>query len=372
MRSRSARVLSALLAASVAGCAVRTGPRLLDSAGWAEAVKRRGVEPATTPDPLGWDDAMRRAALVFAGRGTHLDRLERLQDALFDSRRFPFRYDVDGTWTAPEAFRSRAGNCLAFTSLFIAMGRALGIPVRAASPLYSAGSERVGDLIVVNTHVVAVYPKGDGLAVFDFDKSRSQAPIAVVVLDDLRLTSLYLNNVGVQALRRGDVDRAVALLEDAAKLAPDSQAALGNLGVARRRTGDIPGAFDAYRAALAVAPRDPTILSNLAGLYSALGRTREAQAALEVADVAGAPLHVLLVRADLEIARGRTDDARKFCRRARSVAPRDPAGWICSARVALLRGEPRAASRALDKAVSLRPDDPELRRQVQEIRPPAH
>ena len=63
-------------------------------------------------------------------------------------------------------FRSRRGNCVAFTNLFIAMSRAIGIPVRAAILRREPASEREGDLILINTHVVAAYVHGSRTVVF--------------------------------------------------------------------------------------------------------------------------------------------------------------------------------------------------------------
>ena len=49
-------------------------------------------------------------------------RLEQLVTALDDERSFGLRY-TDATRTAPETFRSRDGNCLALTNLFVALAR---------------------------------------------------------------------------------------------------------------------------------------------------------------------------------------------------------------------------------------------------------
>lgn len=70
-----------------------------------------------------------RRARAAAGEGTDRERLKSLQQFLFDEERFPFEYETRGTYGAQEAFRLRRGNCVSFTSLFIALGRSLGIPL---------------------------------------------------------------------------------------------------------------------------------------------------------------------------------------------------------------------------------------------------
>lgn len=298
---------------------------------------------------------MRAEALRLTGPGDEIDRLRRLQDALFNPQRFPFNYEVKTTLTAAEAFYLRQGNCLSFTNLFVALGRSLGIPVQTGLITRVRGSEREEDLIVVNTHVVGLFTQAGGTVYFDFDTSRRRQPTTVRPLNDLWVTALYLNNRGADELRLRHADAAARLFEDAVKLAPDFAAAWGNLGVARRRLGDVDGALAAYAEALRLDPGNPTVLTNLVTLYRALGRTAEAEAADAAVRLTGASPHLLIVRGDLALARGRVDEARQLYRRAKRLDPRLAEAWVALARAEYAAGRLAQARRLANKALRLDP-----------------
>jgi len=305
---------------------------------------------------------MAAAAREAAGEGADRDRLHRLQQLLFDGERFPFEYDAAGTYGAEEAFRLRRGNCVSFTSLFVALGRALGIPLQAA--LVHVGEvERDGNLVVVNDHMVAVHVEAGDLALYDFAQERRDRPVSgLLLLDDLWLGAVHLNNRGTEELRAGRIQEAVHDLELAIRLAPGFIAPYGNLGVARRMAGDADGALDAYRRALEIDAESPTILGNLAGLYRSLGRPEEAEAELRAADLSGATPFLLITRGDLELAGGRSGQALRLYHRAHRMAPELPEPLLAIARAELARGRPRAARRALDRALERDPGHEAARR----------
>jgi len=348
-------------------CRSAQPPIYLTPEEWAQEVAQRGVDPSRIPNPLQVTEAMKRAAELMAGPGEPPVRLERLQRALFDPNQFPFTYFTRGTLTAAEAFHRREGNCLSFTNLFVALGRSLGIPVTTALVQRVVGSEREGDLIVVNTHVVAVLEYAGGLYTYDFDRTRTAKPIHVQPLDDMWITGLYLNNKGADELRLGHADIALRFFQDAVALAPGFAPAWANLGVARRRLGDIAGALEAYRKALELAPSDPTVLSNLAALFRFLGREAEAQQALQAANLAQASPHQLLVRGDVELAAGRITEAKKFYRRALRANPKFVEPMLALARAELAEQNVGRAARWLARAAKLDPSNPLLQTLQQEV-----
>ncbi len=354
MRFRlAAALIPALL---LAGCL--TSQRSMMNLGpeeWKAQVALRGVDPASVPDPLLITPEMREVTRRLAGMGTDLEKMTRLQEALFDQKRFPFAYDNRGTFTAAEAFFRREGNCLSFTNLFVAMARSLNITVTTALVLRARASEQDGDLIVVNTHVIAVMPYGEERVYFDFDRTRRDRPAVVMPLDDMQVTALYLNNRGAEDLRSGHPETAITKFEKAVKLAPEIAAAWANLGVARRRMGDGPGAMKAYARALSIDPGNPTTLANLAAFYRSQGKVQEAREALVAADLSKASAHMLLVRGDLELSQGNTAEAVKLYRRARHAAPTLPAPLLGLARAELLRSRPAKAERYLKEALEIDP-----------------
>lgn len=365
------RVWLLLPVALALGCASsRPDYTFMTPSEWREELIRRGVDVRQVPNPLGVVEAMQKEALDIAGIGTPTDRLQRLQSAFFDQKVFPFRYANRGTYTAVEAFSRREGNCLSFTNLFVAMGRSLGIPVTTALVARAQASEKEGDLIIVNNHVVAALPYGTQWQYFDFDRRPHERPTLYRPLDDLWITGLYLNNRGADELRAGHPDIALRYFEYAAKLAPQFAAAWGNVGVARRRLGDHQGAFDAYTQALAISADDPTILSNLASLYRSLGRENEAEMALKAVNLSAATPHVLIVRGDLELAQGRTKKAMRLYKRARYLGPKLADPWVALARAELARSRRDAAQRDLETALTLEPNHPEANIMLGQLKQP--
>jgi Tfp pilus assembly protein PilF len=338
---------------------------------WRKALRARGLDPRQVQNPLAFTGEMLQAATEWAGPGGPVQKLEALQGALFDADKFPFTYETRGTLTAAEAFRQRRGNCLSFTNLFLALGRAIGIEVRAAIPAYEGRIEKEGDLVIVNEHVVAAYMGTAWLAIFDFDRATQRRQVVgATLIDDLQLGALYYNNLAIEALRAGQVGEAVELLETAVALDPRSLSALGNLGVARRRAGDDRGAFDAYRRALDVDRRDGRILGNLATLFRSQGKDREARAAVEAASPRDATPYYYIVRGDLEMTQGSFDKALKYYRQASRRAANLADPWVASAEAEIARGHPTAARRMLDKALELDPDHAEARALYQRLDKP--
>lgn len=344
----------------VAGCASSSRSLVnLSPQQWETEVRKRGVDPRDVANPLQVTETMRLEAARLAGFGTPLRRLDQLQTSLFDQREFPFSYQLRTTLTAAEAFHRRQGNCLAFTNLFIALGRSIGIPVQMGLVLKVRSSEKEGDLIVVNNHVIAVFYNEGSTRYYDFDRSRRDRPAQFKELDDMWISALYLNNRGADELRTGHLEAANQLFRNSVLLAPEFAFAWGNLGVAKRRLGDNSGALEAYGHALAIAPDNPTILSNLAGLFRSLGRDTEARTALEAASMTSASPHQLIVRGDLELSRGRIEQAIRFYHKARGMAPKLPDVYVAIARAELARRRSDAARKNIERALKLDPGNQE-------------
>ena len=184
MRTSSLLAL-ALLGAPIAGCA-SSGVEGSGSsaASWAEAVAARGVDPARVPDPTAATPEMAGAAKRMAGPGTTAEKLWRLQQALVDRQDFGFDREIGGTFTAAEAFHERRGNCVSFTNLFIALGRSLGISLKASIVKRRPESEKHGELIVIYSHMVAVRSLGSVSQVYDFWGQGSDPSAELVPLTD--------------------------------------------------------------------------------------------------------------------------------------------------------------------------------------------
>lgn len=368
MRSRRARRSAswgAVLAFAVfaTGCAgLGSGPALnLRPEKWNQVVAARGADPALVPMPMRVTPEIEAAAVKIAGPGEDRERLRRLQSALLDRSAYAFEYETLATFTAEDAFAVRRGNCVSFTNLFIAFGRAIGIPLQAALLFRKARSEKEGDLVMVYNHMVAVHPKGRYVTVYDFYMTKEDAAVEVRLIDDLAVAAISASNRGVEALRAADLEKARTLLELATRLQPSLPDLYANLGIVRWRQKDVTGAYEAFRKGLELDPGRPTLLHNLAALYLEQGRRAEARAALAAAAVREATPYLLVVRGDLELAGGDPKAAIKAYRRAHRDQPKLLEPLLGIARAEITLGSPAAARKALRKAEKLQPEDPQVR-----------
>jgi tetratricopeptide (TPR) repeat protein len=339
------------------GCAIkRTGerPQVFGQEAWEREVRRHGIDPAAIRYPLAWDADMESAARGAAGPGIETEQLESLQRYLFDDSLFD--YEADITYTAKEAFDNRTGNCVAFTSLFIALARSQHIPVRAALLTYPDSAEQDGDLVVVRNHIVAIHGRADKMRIFDLYRLGNRPHPSAYFLDDIGITAVYLNNIGSEALLAGDEEAALRDFEIAAALAPEFVSTYANLGVVRRRLGDIDGALEAYHQGLRIELNQPTVLNNLAALYHSQGMVEEAEAAVMAADTRGAPPNLLIVRGNIELTEENYRKALKYFKHAMKLSPEAPEPRVAIARVRIAQGKRAAALRALRRALKLDPD----------------
>lgn len=333
---------------------------------WQRSIRDRGLDPHQVVNPLGISEEMRRLAQQAVGQRSPREQLAHLQRFLFDPDRFTFDYEARGTYTAEEAFARRQGNCVSFTNMFIALGRSLGVPLEAAL-IRRGDSELDGDLVVVNTHMVAVHQHSDGATIYDFSRSENKQLTGMWVMDDLWVTAVFLNNKGVEALRQGDHEAAIGQLRQAIRLTPDFTAAYANLGVAYRKARQPDQALEVYQQALAGEARDPTVLNNLASLLESLGRTEEAEAALRAASLRNATPFLLITRGDLEVSAGDPRQAEKLYHRARRTDPDLPDPHVALARLKLSQGQDNAARKLVRRALKLDPEHHGARRLAEKL-----
>lgn len=363
-RRRLRRVAAFLVGAlAAAGCRSGAPGTVLNVSPeeWRKVIASRGVDPGDVPMPMYISPETRRVAEQIAGPGDDRERLKRLQSVLLDRRSYAFEYESAATFTASEAFATRRGNCVSFTNLFIAFGRAIGIPLQAALLFRKARSEREGDLVMVFNHMVAVHPKGRYNTVYDFYMTRDDTPVDLRLVDDVAVAAISASNRGVEALREGDLEKARTLLERATRLDPTLPDLQSNLGIVKWRQGDYDGALAVFRRGLDIDPHRPALLHNLAALYIEQGRMAEARAALAAANTHDASAFLFVVQGDLEIAAGNPKGALKAYNRAHREAPTLVEALLGIARAERALGNVSAARRALRKAEKLRPDDVQIR-----------
>jgi tetratricopeptide (TPR) repeat protein len=169
------------------------------------------------------------------------------------------------------------------------------------------------------------------------------------------------NLLGIAYDRIGESDKSLRMFEEFARLAPNKPEAFNNLGAAYLRAGNPDQAETAFRRSLAIRPGAVDALYNLGALLNARTKYSESKPLLEQAfrlEHSGA------VAYELAVALAGMGSKREALRVLQSSTP--PKGANAAPWLKLLgalefdQGNVAAASRALDAAVLLDPDDLEL------------
>jgi Flp pilus assembly protein TadD len=332
-------------------------PRVFGYDAWKQAVSDRGLDPDQVVFPFHITEEMVTwAEEKLQGHNSQMPevRLEILQRSFFDRGEFHFDYDVVKTLTAQEAFEERQGNCMSFTSLFIALSRSQKLPTYLMSVKRQPEVVRDGGLVVVNRHVVAGFKTPNKVYIFDFYIRNTSPHISQRVLDDIDASAIYHTNIGGAAIRAGDSKEAVRNLEIAVVLSPRWAPAWVNLGVARARVDDIEGSFAAFQRALEVEPNNSSALVNLSNMYRSRGRDEEAENAIRAAAESTRNPFTLIAMADVEMTQGNFDEARQYLRRARWWYGKEPEVHDALSRLARMEGDDEKANKHARRAADLR------------------
>ncbi len=230
-------------------------------------------------------------------RSTRLpQRLDQLLYAVIEDTSFGLNYE-GRTRTAAETFHERNGNCLAFTNMFVAMARSVGLKATFQEVDIPPVWDRQGDTIVLNRHVnVNVENVNDGGPagmltvwgkrnqhgrVIDFNVTDFRTFFRTELISDERAFAHYYSNLGAEEVRDGNEALALAYLRKSVEYEPSFAAAWTNLGVLYSRVGDYAMAKLAYERSLYHDADNVTTRSNLASVLQQLGETERANALLE-------------------------------------------------------------------------------------------
>ncbi len=351
----SAILLGALALGSmgVLGCVATPGNLSLSQVD--RELRNRGLDPAEVVVPFEMNDEMRAWVHEAVPPETPQDqRLEVLLDSLLDSDKLQLKYAARYTASAAEVFQTRRANCLAFTSLFVAMARELGMPAFFLEVDDIEKFEKEGDLVVVSGHVSAGYNSGPDIKILDFSADAEPEYRQVKRISDITAIALFHSNRGGELLRTGKHAEALPWLKKAVAIDPELAGAWINYGVAQRRNSDFAGAEASYRKALEVGPTAVSAYQNLAALLRHTGKPDEAQALMDLSSKLGSRNpYIYLSLGDLSLAHGRFEEARRFYKRAMRLYRDNAEPYAAMGIVSLVAGDEHEAQRWLRKAVAI-------------------
>ncbi|MEW6350027.1 MAG: tetratricopeptide repeat protein [Thermodesulfobacteriota bacterium] len=177
--------------------------------------------------------------------------------------------------------------------------------------------------------------------------------------------SVGLNNLGVAFLRRGRLDEAVRVYEEALRVRPESAVTNNNLGTAKVAQGRVEESLGYFRKAIEIQPRVPEPYVNLGDALMRLGRYQEAKAQLERAVAmhptsSEARVHLGMALSNL----GLPAEAQDHLRRALEIDPKSAAAHNQLGMLSRMMNDPAEAMRRFSLALALEPDMPEARQNL--------
>ena len=280
---------ASLLCLAILALACSSGRGSLDSVGIAPGALLAGAPLgvaeglpalATEEEVLALSPEMRDFLDAHVNRaGSGSVKLQQLANAIIDEDAFGLVYD-DRTRTAAETFRVRRGNCLSFSTMFVAMARDVGLSVQFQEVGIPPDWTVDNDTYVLNQHVnVFVDLEWAGTRVVDFNIADFRASYPMRRIPDARALAHYYNNVGVERMQKGDTASALshfrrAIVDNDRGFSPSWV----NLGTLYLRNGHPGHAEAAYLQALNADESDLVAMSSLARLYEIQGDRERAAA----------------------------------------------------------------------------------------------
>lgn len=293
--------------------------------------------------------------------GSDRKRVDQVLDIIFSG--VGLEYQLQPTRNAIETFHTRQANCLAFTHLFVGIGRSQRLnPFYVEVEDYQRWSYQDGT-VVSRGHIVAGMYVDGNLATYDFLPYRPKAYRDFNIIDDLTAMSHHYNNLAAEALMEDRLSLAEDRVRIATQLDPDFDKAINNLGVLYLRQGRAEEAVATLEAARVDHPTFVPILSNLARAYQQVGDRQKAEEVMATLESLDHSNPFFFVYRGLEaLDRGDTVTALEYMRDALSIDTEIPEVHLGIAKVYMATGQRSKARHHVERALKLDATHPEARR----------
>ncbi len=313
-------------------------------------------------DLLGVSAEMRQFITQYVPDGTsQAKRAFALTYAMLDPYLLNFTYNPAITLPASEAFREKTGNCLAFSSMFIAMARVNGLEAWYQAVEIPPQWTSVNETFLVSMHVNAVVQDRYSEYVVDVSRTKISKQRKIRKISDQEAKAHYYNNLGADSLVENQLAKAYAYFVKALQTKRDLAYVWSNLGVVYKRNGQLSDAKMAYRTALELEPGLSTALNNLYAVLVEEGDRVAAGAVQRRVERHRQKnpyyLHYLSIDA---LDEQRYADAIELLNRAINLNEEEHRFHFTLARSLFLNGENATALHTLQQAKKLAPQDSAL------------
>ena len=299
---------------------------------------------------------LKRYILKYGHTRTKLDLLVR---SVMVSGNLGFEYDENRTMTASEAFRTRSGNCVAYSNMIIALARRAGLDARYQEVfLRPVWSDHFEDTVLLVKHVNVVVKSGytswtvdvSGVEIHPTDRRR--------LVDDSYAKALYLNNIAVESLLKNDLPTAYAYILKAIEASTEVTDTWVNLGVIYGRNDQLDDAAMAFQQALRIDPNEYSAMSNLYEVYLEQGKIEQAvELESRVERYRRNNPYYLLRLSDEALELGQYEESISLLKKAIRKKENDHKLYFALAKTQYLSGELTEAESSLSRARELAPEN---------------
>ena len=205
-------------------------------------------------------------------------RARLLLTKLFHRSPEDLRYQNGANLTAQQAFHQNTANCLSLTILAYTLAKEANLQVKFQEVLIPEYWIREGSYNMLTGHVnlkivgdmktpyKIVWGKKETVIDFDPYSVKKHFPKNTITKD--RVTAMFYNNKGAQALVKNNYNLAYAYFKAAIKQEPDFSPVWGNLGLLYKKVGLISYAEQAYLASVNFNIKNYNAWNNLAILVT--------------------------------------------------------------------------------------------------------
>jgi len=302
------------------------------------------------------DEFLERYVLRYPDNRT---RMFLLLDAVSKNGVLGFDYDESLTLSAADAFEKRAGNCIAYANLIIAMARRSGLKAYYQEVFRERDWSNRETAVLLIKHInVVIASNAHNTAIVDISGLIIGPSVRQTTVSDSFAKSLYLNNLGVELMLDNNLPAAYAYFDKAIEIEPQVIDSWVNVGVAFGRNNQLNDAKTAFQTALEIDQTEYSAMSNLYEVYIAQDDLAAAQNLQEKVEKhrRGNPYYLLRLSDDA-LEKQQFEESIALLRRAIRKKGDDYELYFALAKTQYLSGETRAAENSLERARELAPED---------------
>lgn len=316
------------------------------------------------PHPWALNEALRETAQKAVGRhGSPWERLVRLNRYLRDSQGLHFIYNPDATRTAQDALATRNGDCLSYANLFVALARALDVPVHFVRVREAQFFDERGHQFVVVSHVAVFYADTTANVVVEYS---GQAPSWKVsdysLLSDDEAVALHYSNLAMEELAHSEeTTRARLIMELLMQHAPTVPEVHNNYAAVLMRENRHREAMAVLEEGIRRFPTFAPLLLNASQVAHVLGDdARSEQYAAEVRSSTKDPF-LPFIRGTRQLELGHYAAAEQLLARAHQLKPDSITFGAYLTKAQWMNGKRDEAQETLQTLERQSPDHPLVR-----------